>query len=66
MDKEHKNLKEEIFIKDNTKMENLMDMDSTAGKMEAIIKAILNREFVAGTGYGKKESDIVTNTKDNF
>jgi hypothetical protein len=66
MDKELKNLKEEIFIKDNTKMENLMDTESIAGKMEAIIKAISSKEFVADTAYGRKEWVIATNMKDSF
>jgi len=66
MDRVLKNFQVEIYIRENILMVNLMDLVSTIGKMEVIIRGISKKEFVVVTVFGKRVISIVINIKDNF
>lgn len=63
MVKDYKNLQMETFIRDFMFKANHQGSDNIIGQMEAILKALLRWVYVVVMVYGRKDLEIVTNTK---
>lgn len=64
--KESRNSVTEIYTRETTRMESLQGMDNTIGPTEVILKDSLKMGWEMDKESGKKDLEIVINTKDSM